>query len=60
MAERKGFEPLIPFGIRAFQARALGQTTLPLHSVLLDATKILPLTSLIGKEQKVNQVEEDP
>ena len=31
MAERKGFEPLIPFGIRAFQARALGQTTLPLR-----------------------------
>ncbi len=51
MAERKGFEPLIPFGIRAFQARALGQTTLPLHLVFLDATKILPLTALIGKER---------
>jgi len=25
----------------------------------LDASKILPLTSLIGKEQKVNQVVED-
>ena len=49
-AERKGFEPLIPFGIRAFQARALGQTTLPLHLILTDATAILPLTSLIGKE----------
>lgn len=49
MAERKGFEPLIPFGIRAFQARALGQTTLPLQSILQDATAILPLTSLIGK-----------
>ncbi len=43
MAERKGFEPLIPFGIRAFQARALGQTTLPLH-----ASAILP--SLEGVE----------
>ena len=32
LAERKGFEPLIPFGIRAFQARALGQTTLPLRA----------------------------
>ena len=25
MAEREGFEPSIPSGIRAFQARALGQ-----------------------------------
>ncbi len=49
-AERKGFEPSIPCGIRAFQARALGQTTLPLQSVFQDATAILPLTSMIGKE----------
>jgi len=26
----------------------------------LDATKILPLTSLIGKEKRVNQMEMDP
>ena len=26
-----GFEPTEPFGSRALQARALGQTTLPLH-----------------------------
>ncbi len=52
MAERKGFEPLIPFGIRAFQARALGQTTLPLHLVLSDASAILPLSSLIGKDKE--------
>lgn len=51
MAERKGFEPLIPCGIRALQARALGQTTQPLRAILQDATAILPLTSLIGKEK---------
>ena len=32
MAERVGFEPTVPFGTRALQARALGQTTLPLPS----------------------------
>jgi hypothetical protein len=31
MAERVGFEPTEPFGSRALQARALGQTTLPLR-----------------------------
>src|SRR3972149_1431743 len=30
LAEREGFEPSIPCGIRAFQARALGQTMRPL------------------------------
>ena len=30
-AERVGFEPTVPCGTRALQARALGQTTLPLH-----------------------------
>ena len=29
-AEREGFEPSNPFGLRAFQARALGQTMRPL------------------------------
>jgi hypothetical protein len=31
VAERAGFEPAEPFGSRALQARALDQTTLPLH-----------------------------
>jgi hypothetical protein len=31
LAERAGFEPALPFGKRALQARALGQTTLPLR-----------------------------
>jgi hypothetical protein len=31
MAERAGFEPALPYGKRALQARALGQTTLPLR-----------------------------
>ena len=31
-AERVGFEPTIPFGIRALQARALGRTMQPLQS----------------------------
>lgn len=31
-AEREGFEPSKPFGLRAFQARALGQTMRPLHA----------------------------
>ena len=39
MAERKGFEPLIPCGIRAFQARALGQTTLPLHGIIKECDR---------------------
>ena len=30
-AERVGFEPTVPCGTRALQARALGQTTLPLQ-----------------------------
>ena len=34
-AERVGFEPTEPFSSLAFQASALGQTTLPLHLVLL-------------------------
>ncbi len=33
-AERVGFEPTEPFGSRALQARALGQTTLPLRHQL--------------------------
>ena len=32
MAERAGFEPAEPFGSRALQARALGQTTQPLRA----------------------------
>ena len=32
MAERVGFEPTVPYGTRALQARAFGQTTLPLHT----------------------------
>ena len=32
MAERMGFEPMEPFGSRALQARALGQTMLPLQA----------------------------
>ena len=51
MAERKGFEPLIPCGIRALQARALGRTTQPLRAIPQDARKILPLTTPIGKEK---------
>ena len=31
MAERVGFEPTVPFGTRALQARALGRTMLPLQ-----------------------------
>ncbi len=31
LAERAGFEPAVPFGTRALQARALGRTTLPLQ-----------------------------
>ncbi len=31
LAERVGFEPTEPLGSRALQARALGQTTQPLH-----------------------------
>ena len=30
-AERVGFEPTVPFGTRALQARALDQTTQPLQ-----------------------------
>jgi hypothetical protein len=30
-AERVGFEPTLPYGKRALQARALGQTMRPLH-----------------------------
>jgi hypothetical protein len=33
VAERVGFEPTIPKGIRALQARALGQTMRPLHNM---------------------------
>jgi len=33
-AERVGFEPTIPCGIRALQARALGRTTQPLQNQL--------------------------
>ena len=32
LAEREGFEPSIPCGIRALQARALDQTTLSLRN----------------------------
>ena len=32
LAEREGFEPSIPFGIRALQARALDQATLSLRN----------------------------
>ena len=31
VAERVGFEPTVPFGTRALQARALGRTMLPLQ-----------------------------
>ena len=31
MAEREGFEPSLPFGKRALQARALDRTMRPLH-----------------------------
>ena len=34
MAERQGFEPWIPEGIRALQARALGRTMRPLPNFL--------------------------
>ena len=56
MAERKGFEPLIPCGIRALQARALGQTTQPLRAILQDASKILPLTRMIGKDKEILKI----
>jgi hypothetical protein len=36
MAERAGFEPALPYGKRALQARALGQTTLPLRIITPD------------------------
>ena len=36
-AERVGFEPTVPCGTRALQARALGRTTLP----LLEPAKII-------------------
>ena len=39
-AEREGFEPSKPFGLRAFQARALGQTMRPLHTGLEYITAI--------------------
>lgn len=50
VAERKGFEPLIPFGIRAFQARALGQTTLPLHGIQRMRPKFYHCCPLLGRE----------
>ena len=31
-AERVGFEPTVPYGTRALQARAISRTTRPLHS----------------------------
>ena len=40
LAERVGFEPTIPFGIRALQARALDQTMRPLRIIL--AGEIIP------------------
>ena len=39
-AERVGFEPTIPFGIRALQARALGRTMQPLHNQLLSEAEL--------------------
>ena len=39
LAERVGFEPTLPCGKRALQARALGQTTLSLPNV---ADAIIP------------------
>ncbi len=32
-AERVGFEPTVPYGTRALQARALGRTMQPLHDL---------------------------
>lgn len=33
MAEREGFEPSVPCGTRALQARAISQTTRPLQNI---------------------------
>ena len=40
-AERVGFEPTVPCGTRALQARALGRTMLPLHPYQIKARAII-------------------
>jgi hypothetical protein len=45
-AERVGFEPTEPFGSRALQARALGQTTQPLHDQMVKLHVLVCKTSV--------------
>jgi hypothetical protein len=54
LAERAGFEPALPCGKRAFLARALGQTTLPLREQLFfhKQRTVLYHNLLTGKENR--------
>ena len=51
VAERKGFEPLIPCGIRALQARALGQTTQPLRAILIGRESYFTINNTMREEK---------
>jgi hypothetical protein len=53
-AERVGFEPTVPYGTRALQARALGRTMLSLHLAVIQATRIIPDSQGLGKPRPVN------
>ena len=53
LAEREGFEPSIPCGIRALQARALDQTTLSLRNDSVLYTIFSKTGNRNGKFEKI-------